>query len=262
MGVRNLPLIAERLIAAGRRADEPTAVVERGTYPGQRTVVDTLGGIAERARRRDIRPPSITLIGEVAALHGTIGWLERRPLHGQVVAVTRARAQASGLAARLRELGAEVVETPAILIEARELAGRLLEAVSRIRDYALICLTSPNGVSLLFRRSARPAATPARWPAPRSPRSGRAQPRSSPGAGSCRHRAGAVRGGRPDRGARRDCPLEGRRVLVARAAEARDVLPEALRARGAPRWTTWRVYETVPESLGEARSRTWSAPPT
>ena len=121
MGVKNLPLIAERLIAAGRPADEPAAVVERGTYPGQRTVVDSLDGIAGRVAQEGIRPPSITLIGPVAGLHDTIGWLERRPLHGQVVAVTRARAQASGLAARLRKLGAEVLETPAIRIEPREL---------------------------------------------------------------------------------------------------------------------------------------------
>ena len=65
----------------------------------------------------------------MAELRETIAWLERRPLHGEVVAVTRARAQASGLAARLRELGAEVVETPAIRIEPRPLEGELLDAV-------------------------------------------------------------------------------------------------------------------------------------
>jgi uroporphyrinogen III methyltransferase / synthase len=109
MGVKNLGLIAERLTAAGRDREEPVAVVERGTHPGQRTVVDTLAGIAARVDAENIRPPAITLVGPVAGLRETIAWLERRPLHGEVVAVTRARAQASGLAARLRELGAEVV---------------------------------------------------------------------------------------------------------------------------------------------------------
>ena len=52
MGVKNLPLIAERLIAAGRPADEPAAVVERGTHPGQRTLVDTLAGLPARVRGR------------------------------------------------------------------------------------------------------------------------------------------------------------------------------------------------------------------
>ena len=55
-----------------------------------------------------MRPPAITLVGEVAALHERLAWFERRPLFGRRVVVTRARAQASGLAARLGELGAEV----------------------------------------------------------------------------------------------------------------------------------------------------------
>ncbi len=252
MGVRNLPLIAERLIAAGRSAAEPAAVIERGTYPDQRTVVDTLGGIAERAREENVRPPSITLIGEVASLHRTIGWLEGRPLHGQVVAVTRARAQASGLAARLRELGADVVETPAILIHALPLEGRLLEALSRIRDYALVCLTSPNGVRLLFDalaetgRDARALA-------------GATVAAIGPGTAAELARRGIRADVVPERfvaegliEALEGLPLEGRRVLVARAAEARDVLPEALRERDAE-VDDVALYETVPESLGDGQ---------
>jgi uroporphyrinogen III methyltransferase/synthase len=146
MGIRKLPLIAERLVASGRDPAEPAAVVERGTQPAQRVVVDTLDGIAARVDAEEIRPPAITLVGAVAELRETIAWLERRPLHGEVVAVTRARAQASELAARLRELGAEVVETPAIRIEPRPAEGELAEMSS----YSLICLTSPNGAHLLF----------------------------------------------------------------------------------------------------------------
>src|ERR687897_317244 len=119
-------------------------------FPGQRTVVDTLSGIAARVEAEDVRPPSITVVGRVAELRETIAWLEARPLHGEVVAVTRARAQASGLAATLRELGAEVVETPAIRIEPRPVEGELRAAIDRIEEYALVCVTSPNGVQLLF----------------------------------------------------------------------------------------------------------------
>ena len=113
MGVKALPRIAEQLVAGGRSPDEPVAVVERGTLPGQRTVLSTL------ARRRSsdaagIRAPAITLVGPVAALREQIAWLETRPLYGRTVAVTRARAQASALAERLRGLGADVVEAPAI----------------------------------------------------------------------------------------------------------------------------------------------------
>ncbi len=100
MGVRSLPRIAERLVAGGRSADEPVAVVERGTLPGQRTVLSTLGEVVKDAA--GIRPPAITLVGPVAALREQIAWVESRPLYGCTVAVTRARSQASALAERLR----------------------------------------------------------------------------------------------------------------------------------------------------------------
>jgi uroporphyrinogen III methyltransferase / synthase len=250
MGVKNLPVIAERLIAAGRPATEPAAVVERGTHPGQRTVVAPLDQIAARVSEEGIRPPSITLIGEVASLRKRIAWLDRRPLHGQVVAVTRARAQASGLAARLRELGAEVVETPAIRIQPLPLEGALLDAVSRLRDYALVCLTSPNGVRLLFEaldqlnqdaRALTGATVAAIGPGTASELAARGI------------RADVV----PERfvaegliEALASLPLDGRRVLVARAAEARDVLPDALRERGG-HVDEVALYQTVSEALGE-----------
>src|SRR6476619_658199 len=80
MGVKALPRIAERLIAAGRSPDEPAAVVERGTLPGQLTVTSTLEGIAAAAEEAAIKPPSVTVVGPVAARRERIAWLEGRPL--------------------------------------------------------------------------------------------------------------------------------------------------------------------------------------
>ena len=250
MGIRNLPLIAERLTAAGRDPGEAVAVVERGTHPGQRTIVDTLGGIAARVEAEEVRPPAITLVGPVAELRDTIAWVERRPLHGEVVAVTRARAQASGLAARLRELGAEVVETPAIRIQPRPVEAELREAIERIEEYSLVCLTSPNGVRLLFEglgeagRDARALA-------------GATVAAIGPGTAAELARRGIHADVVPERfvaealvEALEGVPVEGRRVLVARAAEAREVLPEALRARGAE-VDDVALYETVAEPLTE-----------
>src|SRR5947199_7988436 len=157
MGVRALPRIAERLVAGGRPESEPVVIVERGTLPGQRAVHGTLATIAERASEAGVRPPSITLVGPVAALGEELAWLEAaRPLAGRRVAVTRARAQASALAARLRALGAEVVEAPAIRVEA------LSVTVPDLHAYDLLCLTSPNGVHRLFEevRDARALAGP------------------------------------------------------------------------------------------------------
>ena len=117
MGVKRLGDNAAALIAAGRDADEPAAAVERGTMDGQRTVVATLGTLAEAVEREGIGAPALIVVGPVVERRETLAWLERRPLHGRRVVVTRARAQASGLAATLRDLGAEVVELPAIRIE-------------------------------------------------------------------------------------------------------------------------------------------------
>jgi uroporphyrinogen III methyltransferase / synthase len=253
MGVKNLPLIAERLTAAGRDPDEPAAVVERGTQLAQRTIVDTLSGLPARVEAEGIRPPSITLIGPVARMSDTISWLERRPLHGQVVAVTRARAQASGLAVRLRTLGAEVVEAPVIRIEPRPLEGELRDAVSRIDEYALICLTSPNGVRLLFEALAA-TGKDARALA------GATIAAIGPGtAAELEWRHGVRADVVPERSvaeglveALTEVPVEGRRVLLARAAEARSVLPEALRGRGAE-VDEVALYETVAEELSDAQ---------
>ena len=149
MGVRQLPQITASLIAAGRPGSQPAAVVEAGTLPGQREVSGTLETIAELAREHDVRAPSITVVGPVAALAERIAWLGPRPLRGLTVAVTRARAQASGLARRLEELGANVLQAPAIRIQPLPDAGQMpLDPT----PYDLICVTSPNGVAALFER--------------------------------------------------------------------------------------------------------------
>ena len=238
MGVRTLPRIAERLVAEGRPAGEPVAVVERGTLPGQRTLLATLADVAERAAAERIRAPAITLVGEVARLRRDLAWLEARPLHGRTVAVTRARAQASALAARLRALGANVVEAPAIRIEPLD------APLPPVRGYDLVCVTSPNGAELLLDRlrDARELA-------------GVTVAAIGPGTA----RALRARGVEPDVVPKRavaeglvealaDVPVQ--RALIARAAEGRDVLPDALRERGA-RVDVVALYETVAEPLGD-----------
>jgi uroporphyrinogen III methyltransferase/synthase len=239
MGVRSLPRIAERLVAEGRPADEPVAVVERGTLPGQRTLVATLGDVAERAAAEQIRAPAITLVGEVARLREQLAWLEARPLHGRTVAVTRARAQASALAARLRTLGAAVVEAPAIRI------APLDAELPSLSGYDLVCVTSPNGADLLLDRlrDARELA-------------GITVAAIGPGTARALRARGVEADVVPERAvaeglveALRETPV--RRALIARAAEGRDVLPDALRERGAE-VDVVALYETLPETLDPA----------
>ncbi len=251
MGVRNLPRIAEQLVAGGRPPSEPVAVVERGTLPGQRTVSGTLADIAHRVAEAGLKPPAITLVGPVARMRERLEWLEKRPLFGRSVVVTRARAQASGLAARLADLGAQVVEAPAIRIEPRgpdEVDG----VVARIGNYSLLCVTSPNGATLLFEALAR-TGLDARALA------GVTVAAIGPGTAGELARGGIRADVVPPRSiaeslvdALEAVPVEGRRVLVARAAEARDVLPDALAARGAA-VDVLPLYDTVAESLAGAQ---------
>ena len=246
MGVGRLPQIAERLIGAGRDPDEPAAAVERGTLPGQRTVTASLAELAGEVARAELRAPAILVFGPVAARREAIAWLERRPLHGLRVVVTRARAQASGLAGALTGLGAEVIELPAIRIEPRLDAAEVRDAVAAIHTYALVCLTSPNGVRLLFEAMATAG------------RDARALANATvaaigPGTAAALRERGVIADIVPERfvaealvGALGEVEIAERPVLVARAAEARDVLPDALRERGG-RVDVVALYETVAE---------------
>jgi uroporphyrinogen III methyltransferase / synthase len=281
MGVKRVGDNAAALIAAGRDADEPAAAVERGTMEGQRTVVATLGTLAEAVEREDIGAPALIVVGKVVERRETLAWLERRPLYGKRVVVTRARAQASGLAATLRDRGAEVVELPAIRIEPRIESDEVRGAVERIGEYGLICVTSPNGARLLFEAMAA-ASLDARvlGEGPKQKQAkGRAgavdeteAQRDASGSTAVPGRRGTVIAAIgpgtaralaehgiaadivPERfvaealvDALADVEVEGRKVLVARAAEARDVLPDALRERGAE-VDVIALYETLRES--------------
>jgi uroporphyrinogen III methyltransferase/synthase len=269
MGVKRLAENAAALIAAGRDPEQPAAAIERGTWPGQRTVSATLGTIAAAVERESVKAPALIVVGAVAARREDLAWLERRPLHGRRVVVTRARAQASGLAANLRELGAEAVELPAIRIEPRLDSEEVRRAVASIAEYSLICLTSPNGVRLLFEalaaRSSGSDAGASSGPgglASGGPRDARALAGATvaaigPGTARALAERGIVADLVPERyvaeslvEALAGVEVEGRRVLVARAAEARDVLPDALRDRGAE-VDVVPLYETVRAQPGE-----------
>ncbi len=246
MGVKRLRQNASALIGAGRDPEEPAAAIERGTWPGQRTVVATLGAIAEAVEREQVKAPALIVVGEVARRREELGWLERRPLHGRRVVVTRARAQASGLAATLRGLGAEVVELPAIRIEPRIDSAEVQKVAGAIGVYELICLTSPNGVRLLF-EAMEGAGLDARALA------GVTVAAIGPGTARALAERGVLADVVPERfvaegliEALEDQEVSGARVLVARAAEARDVLPKALRDRGAE-VDVLALYETVRE---------------
>ncbi|MGA2470444.1 MAG: uroporphyrinogen-III C-methyltransferase [Solirubrobacteraceae bacterium] len=243
MGVRHLGELSKRLIAAGRPAGQPAAIVERGTLPEQRTILATLATLAQRAAEHDLRAPAVTIVGDVCQLADELGWVGRGPLAGKTVAVTRARAQASELASVLRSLGARVLETPAIRIVPRALT------LPALHTFDLLCLTSANGVALFFERL-REQGLDARALA------GLRVAAIGPGTAAALNAHGVIADVVPQRfvaegliealGSR-----EVRHALIARAADARETLVAGLRDRGAE-VTVVALYDTVAEPLDAA----------
>lgn len=239
MGVRALPDIARRLVEGGRPDSEPAAVVQSGTLPSQRVVTGTLADIADRAAEAGVAAPAITVVGPVAALHDELAWLGRGPLAGTSVVVTRARAQASPLAERLRTLGARVIQAPAIRTEPLD------AALPPLDDVDLVVVTSPNGARRLFDlvRDARDlAGTQVACVGPGTAdalRSGGIEPDVVPARAVGEALAEELERAGPFR-----------RAVVVRGDQARGVVADALRAHGA-QVDLVTAYRTVPVALGE-----------
>lgn len=145
MGVEHRAEISERLIAAGRKPSEAVAVIENGTLASQRTTRTTLGALGDV----HAGTPATVVVGEVAALD--LAWFSARPLLGWRVAITRTRQQASQLSAALAEAGAEPIEIPTIaVVDPADGGAALRQAAGRLSSYAWVVFTSTNAVGRLF----------------------------------------------------------------------------------------------------------------
>jgi uroporphyrinogen III methyltransferase/synthase len=154
MGVKNLRRIIERILAAGRPAGTPAALIRWGTLEKQETLSGTLQDIVDLAEARGFGPPAVLVVGEVVALRQELRWFDNRPLFGRRVVVTRARSQASQLSRGLRELGAEVRELPTIDIAPLEDQSGLDKVFAQLASFAWIVFTSTNAVEIFFSRLA------------------------------------------------------------------------------------------------------------
>ncbi len=153
MGVTTARVWTAALIAAGKSADTPTAILRRCSLADQQTIhcrLDEVVGQLTPASK--LRPPVIVIIGEVTRLAETMSWFESRPLFGKTVLVTRSEQQAGELSRYFTELGATVIEQPAIEISDPEdwcLVDTLIEQVARF-DY--LVFSSRNGVYYFLNR--------------------------------------------------------------------------------------------------------------
>lgn len=248
MGAGNLPQIARELMSRGKPESTPVAVVRWGTLPEQETLVTTLGCCEADAAKHNLTPPAVLLVGEVAALHRKLHWAEQqKPLLHVRAAVTRPADQSRELAALLHDAGADVAITPTIRIQQRKLSPLARKAIEEVQQYSWIVFTSANGVRIFFSYLYEMGLD------------GRALAKARIAAIGDKT-ADTLR----DFGIVADCvPREfsqeglaaelrissGDRVLIPRAAVAREALTEELQAQGA-RTDVIPVYDTLADPAG------------
>lgn len=244
MGVTLLEENLQRLILGGRSADTPAALVQWGTTPRQRVLVATLGTLAARAREAGLGPPSVVIIGSVVTLRDKLAWYEHLPLFGKRVLVTRPLSQASALGERIHRLGGEAVSLPTIETVAPASFAPLDEAIAQLPQYQHIVFTSQNGTRFFFERLAALGYDSRRLHGLRIAAIGPATAESLRPHGlradlvAREFKAESLAEGMIAGG------IAGQRVLIARAAVAREVLIDELRAAGA-QVDVVHAYQTV-----------------
>lgn len=150
MGAAALGDICRGLLAGGIRPDCPAAFLMRGTTAGQERITATVETLEEAVQRHGVKTPAIIVVGEVCALADTFAWYEKLPLGGVRVLLTRPKELISGTAAKLRELGADVLELPAIRTVKTDRNERLYQAFEKLKQYQWLVFTSPAGVRIFF----------------------------------------------------------------------------------------------------------------
>ncbi len=152
MGLTAFTDISRELIARGRHPDTPAIAVRWGTRPDQETVSGTLATLPKLIESSKIKPPATIILGEVVRLREKLNWYEKLPLFGKQVVVTRARGQADALTTRLDALGAGVIEMPTIQIQPAADYAPLDNAISQLTTYDWLIFTSTNGVRFFLER--------------------------------------------------------------------------------------------------------------
>ncbi|NJD56989.1 MAG: hypothetical protein FIA94_11375, partial [Nitrospirae bacterium] len=141
--------LTRKLMENGRSPETPVAVVRWGTRPDQKTIVGTLKDIAAIVREKDIKPPAVTVIGDVVNLRNELNWYEKKPMFGQRILVTREHSDGFE---SLEELGAEILQFSTIEIVPPETWDELDSAIGNIDTYDWLIFTSTNGVKYFFSR--------------------------------------------------------------------------------------------------------------
>ena len=232
MGLTTLAETVRALIAGGRAPDTPAMAVRWATRPDQETVIGTLATLPEAIAASGMKPPATIIVGEVVRLRAKLNWYESLPLFGRRIVVTRARAQADALKARLEALGAHAIELPTIEIRPPADPAPLDRAIANLAQYDWLIFTSATGVRRFVERLDGSAVD---WRALRA-RICAIGPATRAAIESLHLKVdlmGAEYVAEGMLAAFADHDLAGKRILLPRAAVARDVVPVELARRGA-----------------------------
>ncbi len=246
MGIFFIREIASQIMKYGRDGGTPAMCVRWGTRPDQQTVTGTLATIADRIEEAGIRPPATVILGEVVKLREKLTWFERLPLFGREVIVTRSKEQAPELSEKLRAVGAGAIEFPVIEIQPPADPGPLDRAIENLAAYDWLIFTSVNGVRYFLDRLDA---------SPQDLRSLRARVCAIGPATRCAIEALHVKVDvMPEEYVAESLvqvfsqmDLRGKRILIPRAAVARDVIPVQLRALGADVDVVEAYRNAIPE---------------
>lgn len=155
MGLTSAPRWVAALVAAGKSADTPAAIVRRCSWPDQRVVRTTLAQVPAEIESQRLRPPVIVVVGEVTGWETAASWFSDRPLFGKRILVTRALEQIGEFGRQLETLGAEVYLQPAIEIDPPRDYTLLDAAIESLTAFDWVVFSSANGVRYFFERLAR-----------------------------------------------------------------------------------------------------------
>jgi len=244
MGVKNIEKIVKELTDHGKAPETPAALIRWGTTPRQEILTGTLANISTLAKERKFAPPAILVVGKVVDLRNTLSWFEQKPLFGKGVVITRPEKQADDLAQLLTREGANPIHFPTIKIVPPPDWRDLDAAIKNLEDYDWLIFTSANGVSFFFERlfaknrdirDLKGVKICCIGPAT-------AQQVESKGI-----RVDLVPDHFISEGILESFSginLRGKKILIARAAKARDVLPAGLKKSGA-KVDVVTAYETI-----------------
>ena len=252
MGMENLGFITTKLREHGLPPETPVALIHWGTWPEQRVLTGRLDDISELARRQEFTNPTVIVVGKVVALRDTLQWVERKPLYGKKIIVTRARHQASELSKVLAELGAEPLEFPVIRIAEPTNPEMLQQAVATVKQFSWLIFTSVNGVEAFFAEMEKQQMDIRELAGIQIAAIGPATRKALESKGLRvtfvpeEFRAERVAEGL------KDYVRPGQKVLLPRAEEAREILPETLRSWGVEVEVV-PAYKTVLEDVDKQK---------